>query len=217
MGSLRSLRRKSGLEASFQPSPVNQSDPRQLGQDVITACLSWNWHEAERLLNLGADPNFVDPVRNSTILEVALGWNATIDVIKLLLKKGAAVGKNPDALLVTCSQHQVGKTELLLKYGADPNVRDAHGRTPLMRSLTGYGTRFIRPLVKHGSDLNAVDNDGRTALMVAAEKDNTDAVRDLLKCGADPYIKDNDGKTAMDHANKSRWVVKTFEEAGIEV
>lgn len=217
MGSLRSLRRTSVLEERFQPIPVNEPDPIQLGQDLIAACLSWKWQEAANLLNMGADPNFVDPSRNISVLELALLWDANVGFVKLLFKKGADVSKAPDALLGTCSKHQVGKTELLLKHGADPNVRDAFGRTPLMRSLRGYGIRFIRPLVKYGADLNAVDNHGRTVLMQAAEIDNWHAVSELLKCGADPYIKDNDGKTAMDHGSKWRCAVATFERAGIKV
>ena len=218
MGSLRSLRRKSGSDEDLQPSSVNRPDPIQLGLDLVSACWIRDWKSAERLLNMGADPNFVHPVRPArSILGLALECHAKIDFIKLLLKKGADVSKAPEALLGTCDKHQVVKTELLLRHGADPNVKDAQGRTPLMISLWGNSDRFIRPLVKYKADLNAVDNHGRTALMIAVKLNNTAAVGDLLRCGADPYLKDHDGKTALE-LGRNRWqVVAAFEEAGIEV
>ena len=218
MGSLRSLRRKISLEEGFQPSSADQPDLiTQMGLDLVSACLSRNWLETAFLLSMGADPNFVDPARNLSILEFALLWDANVGFVKLLLRKGADVSKTPDALLGTFSKHQVGKTELLLKHGADPNVRDTFGRTPLMRSLWRKERRHIRPLVKYGADLDAVDSSGTTALMEAAETNNSSAVRELLKYDADPDIRDSYGKTAMERGKKWWLVVKAFEDAGIKV
>lgn len=218
MGSLRSLRRQSGSDEDLRPSSVNRPDPIQLGMDLVSACWSRDWQSAESLLHMGADPNFVDPASpTSSILGLALECKAKIDVIKLLLKKGADVIRVPEALLGTCHKHQVKKTELLLKHGADPNVKDAQGLTPLMISLFGNWDRFIRPLVKYGADLNAVDNHGRTALIIAAKLNNIGAVRELLRCGADPYLKDNDGRTAMELGRKWWLVVEAFEAAGIAI
>ena len=65
------------------------------------------------------------------------------------------------ALHLAAESGKEGKTDLLLKYGADPNVRDNFGQTPL--HLAGR-TSVIKLLLKYGADPKAKDNRGRTAL-----------------------------------------------------
>ena len=66
--------------------------------------------------------------------------------------------------------------ETLLKAGADVNVRDKDGKTPLMAAVR-YNSQtrgqraspeIIETLLKTGADINARDKDGGTALMEAA-------------------------------------------------
>lgn len=84
------------------------------------------------------------------------------------------------------------------------NVRDEHGRTPLMNLCRVDVTpRVIKMLFKYPVDINALDENGRTALMYAsALNENPEIVQMLLKYGANPRIRDKNGKTAYDLANK---------------
>ena len=82
------------------------------------------------------------------------------------------------------------------------NIRDEHGRTPLMNICRVDVTpRVIKILFKYPVDINAVDENGRTALMYAAALgENPEIVTMLLKYGANPRIRDKNGRTAYDLA-----------------
>lgn len=60
-----------------------------------------------------------------------------------------------------------GTLRLLLELGADPNVQDDKGETPLMRavSLPEIDLDDIESLLEFGADVNARDKDGMNALM----------------------------------------------------
>ena len=64
---------------------------------------------------------------------------------------------------------------LLLEYGADPNVRDANGATPLMyvaHEMFDRKLDIVEALLAFGADVNLVDKDGVSAVWWAAVKEN---------------------------------------------
>ena len=88
--------------------------------------------------------------------------------------------------------------EALLKAGADPNVRDEKGRTPLMTSAqcsnysgayVAYLARIAELLLDYGADVNAQDDDGYTPLMAMVIYDKPAAIRVLLQRGAKTELK----------------------------
>ena len=55
--------------------------------------------------------------------------------------------------------------QLLIDYGADVNVKDAKGRTPLhIVAATKPSIDKMELLIDNGTDVNAVDNEGKTPL-----------------------------------------------------
>ena len=86
--------------------------------------------------------------------------------------------------------------ELLLKAGADPNIKDALGQTALMGAQGNIDILRLLLLDK-GVNPNIQDRRGNTALMIATVQRNTDVVKLLLDKGVDPNIVDTDGKTAL--------------------
>ena len=58
--------------------------------------------------------------------------------------------------------------DLLLSAGADVNVRNVYGLTPLIAAAWICNVKCLDFLIRSGSDVNAADNDGVTALMEAA-------------------------------------------------
>ncbi|MDR2609453.1 MAG: ankyrin repeat domain-containing protein [Rickettsiales bacterium] len=83
--------------------------------------------------------------------------------------------------------------DLLLKAGADPNIKNDRGQTPLYYAITGFGG--IVPLIEAGVDSDIQDDEGRTPLHYAASIGHTDYVNLLLEKKADPSIRDKQGKT----------------------
>ena len=97
----------------------------------------------------------------------------------------------------------------LLKHGAAAgiNLKDRHGKTPLMYSAREMrkpekSAAVIPILLKNGADINAQDKFNNTALIHAAQSDNTAGAAVLLKNGADVNAKDQYGVTPLMFASQ---------------
>jgi ankyrin repeat protein len=132
------------------------------------------------------------------------------DMLRMLIKRGANinVGGFPTAL-----SSAVGQTEstecakILLDAGADVNLRNIFGETPLM-----YAARFMKLdnvdlLIKRGANIEARDLDGRTALSHVEHGNITYDIRRkviqaLLKNGANIESRSKTGMTPLMYACK---------------
>ncbi len=87
----------------------------------------------------------------------------------------------------------------LLQRGADPNIRNKRGVTPLQLA-TGLGfVEGVEALLKGGASVNIADQTGETPLITAVHARNVALVRTLLAKGADPDRSDNSGRSARDY------------------
>jgi ankyrin repeat protein len=79
--------------------------------------------------------------------------------------------------------------ELLLRHGADPNIRDSKGLTPLLQALrNGSMLKVLALLLDHGADPNIGDQDGKLPLHYAINAQSPEMVALFLKYGADPKV-----------------------------
>ncbi|MCW3051481.1 MAG: hypothetical protein JWN14_651 [Chthonomonadales bacterium] len=90
----------------------------------------------------------------------------------------------------------------LLDAGADPNVEDEDGRTPLMQTACQGDMRLLNLLLKHKVELRWTDKDGCTALHLAAKTGMADTVESLLVAGSDLEGRNKAGKTSLHEACK---------------
>ena len=89
--------------------------------------------------------------------------------------------------------------------GADINVVDEDGSTPLMWASLKLHTECVAEMLRLGADARRVDNDGWTALHWVAQAvdrggDGGGVVRQLVAAGCDAAVRDNDGRTAVELA-----------------
>lgn len=68
--------------------------------------------------------------------------------------------------------------------GADVNVRDENGSTPLTEAARAGHNDVVQALLVARADVKAKDKRGKTALMYAAEGGHTETVRLLRQAGA---------------------------------
>lgn len=139
------------------------------------------------LLEYGADPNTVD----------SWGWTAMdyildkglSEFIPLFLQRGADPNKKVSTTGLTLLMHAIDTSNWdlalqLLKYGANPNVADAKGRTPLLETLRRREFATTKMLIDHGADLN---KEGMiTPLAFAKASNQDDVVRLLISRGVIP-------------------------------
>jgi hemoglobin len=103
----------------------------------------------------------------------------------------------------------VATVELLLALGADPQIRDTGGHTPLYsvanECQTPGGGDVVRALVSAGADVDADDGVKRCSpLHMAARRGNIEIAAALLDCGADIDRKDKLGVTPLQRAINCR-------------
>ncbi len=109
-----------------------------------------------------------------------------IPALEKALKDGAnpnlAVDQDPLLTLLTCSttESSLHIAELLLKAGADVNLPDAFGHTPLMNADQENNVNMAKLLIAHGANVNIQNATGFTSLMYAVQTGNLPIVKLLL-------------------------------------
>lgn len=168
---------------------------------VVTGGNGWDvkspYPEAvEFLLNHRANPSL--PTKSgSTVLH--LGAQNSEKVVSLLVSRGADVnarrandGRTP--------LHSAADPTILIEFGADCNVQDHEGITPLHVALEGYSPSIARAktLLENGADPNKKNKKGDTPLhLVHSWLRQDELLRELLMAGADIAARDFKVRTIL--------------------
>ena len=100
--------------------------------------------------------------------------------------------------------------KLLIESGADLNVPDRNGRTPLHWCIKLGNEEVSNLLVEAGAELNLADRHGVTPLHEVALSGSTMVAQLLIDCDADLNVTDNDLRTPLHHS--SMWGEAHHEE-----
>ncbi|CAJ0941197.1 unnamed protein product, partial [Mesorhabditis belari] len=124
--------------------------------------------------------------------------NGHVSSAQLLLEAGfhpnALYFDGPEITLLTPNDdYYVELLELLLRFGANPNVLDRKGLSPLMIAAKRgeRGRKAIEILLEHGADINqqgSSRSDFRTALHYAVLSGSLSLVRFMIEKGADVQL-----------------------------
>ena len=144
-------------------------------------------------------------------------WNGYKDIVELLLNTNTNANANANANAninhqmingwtplhqATINSH-ISTVRYLLRKGANPNIADIDGHTPIFTAIifphnNDIITRqLINILRTYGANLEHRDKRGRTILHFAVERNSLNLVRYLLRNGIDPNITDNQRWTPL--------------------
>ena len=201
------------------------------------ACEKGDLSIVEKVLEAGADPIITDRLgctplhyacKNSHLECVSELMAQIPDVICDLMKVANKYGATPlsvrgdndrTILHVACEKGDLPTVKKVLEAGADPNVTDKLGCTPLYYACKNSHLECVSEFMaqipdaicdllkisnKYGATPLSVrgDND-RTILHVACEKGDLSIVKKVLEAGADPNVTDRLGCTPLYYACKN--------------
>jgi ankyrin repeat protein len=107
-----------------------------------------------------------------------------------------AQNANPsDAFYAAIRANDLTQLQALLKQGADPNVKDNRGLTPLMQAAIVGSPEAMKLLLANGADANLTNSSGSTALMFSVT--DMAKARLLLESGANVNLASKFGRTAL--------------------
>jgi ankyrin repeat protein len=104
------------------------------------------------------------------------------------------------ALHIVTNRRDLTWMSFLLAKEANPNLRDAHGATPLQMAANIGFAEGVDLLISKGARVDEPNNTGETPLISAVHRRDIAVMRALLKAGANPDRSDNSGRTARDYA-----------------
>jgi ankyrin repeat protein len=138
-----------------------------------------------------------------------------IVVLAAGLTFAADIDKSSDAFYAAIRANDLARLQAMLKEGADVNLRDNAGTTPLMYAAAVGSLESMKLLLDKGADSKLKNNADQTALMWSV----TDAakVRLLLDRGADVNAASKRGRTALILAalsDRSAAIVRMLMAAG---
>uniref|UniRef100_UPI00398E41A8 2-5A-dependent ribonuclease-like isoform X3 n=1 Tax=Pristiophorus japonicus TaxID=55135 RepID=UPI00398E41A8 len=151
---------------------------------------------------MNADVNAVDNLGRTALIH-ALQKDSQAIVETLLYHEADvnSINKNqstPLSTALTKSPLNIHVVEMLMKRGANLNVPDNDGKTPLILAVEKKNKEVVKLLLEGASvEINAQDKSGRTALLAAVESKNALLTEMLCKKGADVYCEDNRGNTPL--------------------
>jgi ankyrin repeat protein len=86
--------------------------------------------------------------------------------------------------------------EILLENGADCNIQNLDGMTPLCEAIDlNGGFSYIQTLIAYGADVNISDQDGWTPLHYAYNRGNVKIIRYLLENKSNLCLADSEDRT----------------------
>ena len=168
---------------------------------LVDAVRAKDHRSMEQLLDLGVP---VDGEPEENLLRFAVS-TYDLDAVRLLLLFGANSNAKDHAgltpLYTATEAMFLEGAQMLLKYGADPNLSAGRNKeTPFAASLKEGKAHFAQLYLEHGAETDVIMANGNTPFIQAMDTSTELSIVEMMlsvKIGTDPNSKNKHGETAL--------------------
>ena len=141
--------------------------------------------------------NFLKAVREKDVLKA----KSLIDKPGSTIVNARDLTSGETALMIAIKRRDTPWMGFLLQNGADPNLKDRDGNTPLLVAAMNAFPDGVRVMLASKAQVDGTNGAGESALIKAVHMRDAPSVQLLLQAGADPDRTDNlAGMSARDYA-----------------
>ena len=144
---------------------------------------------------------FYDAASSGNLERVKLLVEQGTEKNKMYNIRGSRYGNEDDyetALAVAAENDHLHIVRYLVDQGADMEMADGHGWTPLMAASFNGHVEVVRCLLEQGANRDKANNGGYTSLHWAANKGHLEIAKLLMVYGADLNARTNYGRLPID-------------------
>ena len=148
-------------------------------KDIFYCARSGDAKTAEILLK--SNSALVDSVNNQGYSPLVLAcYYNRLEFVELLIRHNVKLNDQPGESTALQAASYKGFDEvvhLLLDYGADPDIYDANGTTPLIYASQFSHTEVVKLLLEYGADISYTDPNHLSALDYAKKLELTEIIQ----------------------------------------
>jgi ankyrin repeat protein len=165
----------------------------------------------KQLLDHNANPNLLEVNSNNSLMLACSFGN--LKIIELLLNSDININEmnkyNSTALANACVSREkcIDTVKLLLSHGANPNISDIYGYSPLMKAIENNNIEIAEILLSHGADPNITSKYGWSALLLATSyitEERYELIQKLISYSVNITIMNSKGHTPLLNAIECR-------------
>ncbi|KAK6958880.1 ankyrin repeat protein [Biomphalaria glabrata] len=161
---------------------------------------------------------FTLDIKDAKLLEWTIESDSK-DILTFLISKGADVNskivkqsyysssRQPSfvyPLHLSVAKENLDLIKLLIESGADIDIVDSNGDTPLFYACSKKNVEILKYLLTTGAEINTTNDFGKTPIFVTVELNQVLHFKMLLKWGADVSVCDKEGNSLICQAIKCR-------------
>jgi len=170
---------KKHLRKDIESSRINSLDTYGGNPPLFCAVKhSGNSSIVKKLINSGADVYLKDKNEETIGDYIGIYCCDNLDIVEVLAKAGMdfnTEGKLDPPLHQVAESDNIPFVKLLIKYGADVNLKDKHGRTPVQCAAARGNSNVLKLLIDNGGEVNNIGS-GVTPLFEAILGNNISLV-----------------------------------------
>lgn len=178
-----------------QGADVNARDQRRQTRGktpLMLASRAGHLASVRCLLEAGADPNLTDREPEAQPLSGTLLAQMNP---RTLAQMGYSLDQTALMMVAKAGQTEIGS--VLLQAGADPNLTDARGYSPLALAAENNCLAIAQALVAAGAEIDRATSGDETPLSLACGRGKTEVAQFLIDQGADIHKTNRDGETPL--------------------